>query len=120
MFQCDYNDEHYCFALRRIQFTIQYLIIENPPSKDADKLSSAVGNVWEYLTQKWKMEMPKLIISVTGGAKRFEMKKRHLQSFKRGLMKAATSSGEFWFQISPINKTNHYITFTLHCLYLTV
>ena len=39
--------------------------------------------------------VPKLVISVTGGARDFKMSERHLEAFKRGLIKAATTTGEF-------------------------
>jgi len=54
----------------------------------------AVGEAWKLITNQWQLEEPKMIISVTGGARRFYMKQRLLKSFKRGLMKAATATGE--------------------------
>lgn len=50
--------------------------------------------VWEILTKHWNLEIPKLLISVTGGARRFDMKPRLRQRVMRGLMKASTSTGE--------------------------
>ncbi|KAK3605981.1 hypothetical protein CHS0354_019660 [Potamilus streckersoni] len=41
----------------------------------------------------WGMEKPNLLISVTGGAKNFNMKPRLRDVFRRGLMKAAHSTG---------------------------
>jgi hypothetical protein len=38
--------------------------------------------------------VPNLIISVTGGNKNFQLKKRVLESVKRGLIKAAASTGK--------------------------
>ena len=49
--------------------------------------------VWTLLSDYWHMPPPKLIVSVTGGAKSFFMKSRLKTSFKRGLVNAATSSG---------------------------
>jgi transient receptor potential cation channel subfamily M protein 2 len=40
----------------------------------------------------WHLEPPQLIISVTGGAQRFDLKRRFQETFKRGLMNAATST----------------------------
>ena len=54
----------------------------------------AVGEAWQFITNEWQLEEPKMIISVTGGARRFYMKQRLLRSFKRGLMKAAIASGK--------------------------
>lgn len=62
-----------------------------PPSVTKDP---AVGAAWKLITNQWQLEEPKMIISVTGGARRFYMKQRLLRSFKRGLMKAAIASGE--------------------------
>ncbi|KAH9505775.1 Transient receptor putative cation channel sub M member 2 [Bulinus truncatus] len=45
------------------------------------------------LTKVWRMEMPNLLISVTGGAKNFTMKSRLKEVFRRGLVKAALSTG---------------------------
>ncbi|GFN90287.1 transient receptor potential cation channel subfamily m member 2-like, partial [Plakobranchus ocellatus] len=47
----------------------------------------------QLLTQAWDMEKPNLLISVTGGAKNFSMKTRLREVFRRGLMKAALSTG---------------------------
>ncbi|KAL5018961.1 hypothetical protein ScPMuIL_004683 [Solemya velum] len=49
--------------------------------------------VWDILTTYWKLPVPKLLISVTGGAKRFDLKPRLKTIFKRGLVNAATSTG---------------------------
>ncbi|ELU03473.1 hypothetical protein CAPTEDRAFT_215084 [Capitella teleta] len=49
--------------------------------------------VWELLNEYWHIKAPKLMISVTGGAKRFFMKDRLTTAFKRGLMRAATTTG---------------------------
>ncbi|KAK7482390.1 hypothetical protein BaRGS_00026409, partial [Batillaria attramentaria] len=45
------------------------------------------------MMEKWHMERPNLLISVTGGAKNFLMKARLKDAFRRGLMKAALSTG---------------------------
>jgi len=56
--------------------------------------SNVVSNVWTLMRDCWKVPEPKLIISVTGGAKGFEMNNPRIRnSFKRGLVKAATSAG---------------------------
>ena len=52
------------------------------------------GDLLAVMLNFWKMEPPKLIISVTGGAKRFFMKNRLKDSFNRGLINAATSTGQ--------------------------
>ncbi|CAD5116686.1 DgyrCDS5550 [Dimorphilus gyrociliatus] len=49
--------------------------------------------MWKLLHEHWGLKAPKLLISVTGGAKRFFMKPRLKNNFKRGLVNAATSTG---------------------------
>ena len=62
----------------------------NPINAD----NKQVTNVWKLMREYWDMPEPKLIISVTGGAKDFNTSKRLLKSFKRGLMRVATTSGK--------------------------
>ena len=49
--------------------------------------------VWNLMTQYWKIPIPKLLISVTGGAQRFDLSLKLKQVFKKGLINAATSTG---------------------------
>lgn len=56
------------------------------------------------ITKYWKLEKPKLLISVTGGAKSFNMSKRLTETFQRGLIKAARSTGML---LSCINVTKY-------------
>jgi hypothetical protein len=42
----------------------------------------------------WGLEKPNLLISVTGGASSFNMKAKLKEAFRRGLMKAARSTGK--------------------------
>ena len=49
--------------------------------------------VKQLMMDKWGMERPNLLISVTGGAKNFQMRGRLKDAFRRGLMKAALSTG---------------------------
>ena len=46
-----------------------------------------------YDEKGWNLSRPKLIISVTGGAKKFSMPHRMKKAFKCGLIKAAVSTG---------------------------
>ncbi|XP_050394392.2 transient receptor potential cation channel subfamily M member 2 [Patella vulgata] len=50
-------------------------------------------DVWDILIKHWGLPVPKLLISVTGGAKQFEMKTRLKSILKQGLIHAATSTG---------------------------
>ena len=45
------------------------------------------------MLREWNLEIPNLVISVTGGAKSFVLKPRLKEVFRRGLMKAANSTG---------------------------
>ena len=46
-----------------------------------------------YSEKGWNLPKPQLIISVTGGAKKFTMSHPMKKAFKRGLIKAAASTG---------------------------
>ena len=67
---------------------------DNDSSRQTSLTDPAVGDAWKLITSRWQLDEPKMIISVTGGARRFYMKQRLLKSFKRGLMKAAIAAGE--------------------------
>ncbi|CAD5125413.1 DgyrCDS13644 [Dimorphilus gyrociliatus] len=54
-------------------------------SEDCD-----IKNVLTLLRDYWQLETPDLIISVTGGAKDFDIRKTLKESFGKGLMKTAT------------------------------
>lgn len=47
----------------------------------------------QLMMEVWSMKRPNLLISVTGGAKNFVMRARLKEAFRRGLMKAALSTG---------------------------
>ena len=67
----------------------------------SDELTTEnVENVSTLLDTYWLVQPPKLIISVTGGAKRFYLKNRLKASFKRGLVNAATSTGNSLVSLS--------------------
>jgi hypothetical protein len=46
-----------------------------------------------YSQEGWNLQKPELIISVTGGAQKFTIPHRMKKAFKRGLIKAAASTG---------------------------
>jgi L-lysine 2,3-aminomutase len=48
----------------------------------------------ELMMHVWGLEKPNLLISVTGGASSFNMKAKLKEAFRRGLMKAARSTGK--------------------------
>ena len=48
----------------------------------------------DLMIHHWHLDKPNLLISVTGGAKNFTMRARLKEVFRRGLMKAAESTGK--------------------------
>lgn len=50
--------------------------------------------LYKLLTEQWKLSPPNLLISVTGGAKNFSLKARLKNTFNRGLMKVAQTTGQ--------------------------
>ena len=73
------------FKLVIIFSTFQYIRLS--PCSDLEV-------VWNLMTQQWKLPIPKLLISVTGGAQRFELSPKLKSVFKKGLINAATSTGK--------------------------
>ncbi|KAB0398108.1 hypothetical protein E2I00_019756 [Balaenoptera physalus] len=49
--------------------------------------------IYHLMTQHWGLDAPNLLISVTGGAKDFNMKPRLKSVFRRGLVKVAQTTG---------------------------
>ncbi|XP_077735524.1 transient receptor potential cation channel subfamily M member 2 isoform X5 [Canis aureus] len=49
--------------------------------------------IYHLMTQYWGLDVPNLLISVTGGAKDFNMKPRLKSIFRRGLVKVAQTTG---------------------------
>lgn len=49
--------------------------------------------IYHLITQHWGLDVPNLLISVTGGAKDFNMKPRLKNVFRRGLVKVAQTTG---------------------------
>ncbi|XP_060098023.1 transient receptor potential cation channel subfamily M member 2 isoform X3 [Heteronotia binoei] len=49
--------------------------------------------IYQLMTQHWGLDVPNLLISVTGGAKNFNMKPRLKNIFRRGLAKVAQTTG---------------------------
>ncbi|XP_076459392.1 transient receptor potential cation channel subfamily M member-like 2 [Babylonia areolata] len=50
-------------------------------------------NVWTVLMNCWQLPVPKLLISITGGAKRFNLRPRLKTILKQGLVNAAVTTG---------------------------
>ena len=69
--------------------------VSSPDELDDADVAKEIENVWTLMMDYWQMREPKLIISVTGGAKDFDFTNHRLVTcFKRGLIKAATSAGQ--------------------------
>ncbi|XP_011374673.1 transient receptor potential cation channel subfamily M member 2 [Pteropus vampyrus] len=51
------------------------------------------STIYQLMTQHWGLDVPNLLISVTGGAKDFNMKLRLKSVFRRGLVKVAQTTG---------------------------
>ncbi|XP_048256759.1 transient receptor potential cation channel subfamily M member 2-like isoform X1 [Haliotis rufescens] len=66
--------------------------VSNSPYVRVDPICD-LNNIWTILTDLWDLPIPKLIISVTGGAKRFDLKPRLRRLLKEGLCHAAASTG---------------------------
>ncbi|EMP42661.1 Transient receptor potential cation channel subfamily M member 2 [Chelonia mydas] len=49
--------------------------------------------IYQLMTQHWGLDLPNLLISVTGGAKNFNMMPRLKNIFRRGLVKVAQTTG---------------------------
>uniref|UniRef100_A0A7M4EAF1 TRPM SLOG domain-containing protein n=1 Tax=Crocodylus porosus TaxID=8502 RepID=A0A7M4EAF1_CROPO len=49
--------------------------------------------IYHLMIQHWGLDPPNLLISVTGGAKNFNMKQRLKNIFRRGLVKVAQTTG---------------------------
>ncbi|CAL1535901.1 unnamed protein product [Lymnaea stagnalis] len=49
--------------------------------------------VWDLMIKYWKMPPPRLLISVTGGAKKFKLKPRLSSFLKQGLVGSAVKTG---------------------------
>lgn len=56
--------------------------VTTPPSK-----------VWELVSKHWELPAPKLLLSITGGAKKFFTKNREIQIFKREFIEAVKATG---------------------------
>jgi len=53
----------------------------------------------DLLMDVWGLDKPNLLISVTGGAKNFNMNKRLKDTFRRGLMKTALTTGTLKYKL---------------------
>ena len=71
----------------------------------------------DLLVDQWKLKLPSLLISVTGGAKNFHMRPRLKEVFRRGLMKAADSTGILYRYILQVYYTGILYRYTIQVYY---
>ncbi|CAF4817676.1 unnamed protein product [Rotaria sp. Silwood1] len=64
--------------------------------------SAPVSQVKEFINTQWYHERPSLVISVTGGAKNYNMQAKLLRAFRRGLLKVASTTGA-WIVTGGMN-----------------
>ncbi|KAI8514532.1 Transient receptor putative cation channel sub M member 2 [Branchiostoma belcheri] len=62
-------------------------------------------DVLKVMREQWNLELPNLLISVTGGAKNFYIKPRLQEVFRKGLIKAAQSTVNFHVEQAAGNIT---------------
>jgi len=58
------------------------------------KLDTSAETVVKFMKTGWRLPTPDLIISVTGGAKSFDMSARLRKIFQRGLVAAAITTSK--------------------------
>lgn len=63
------------------------------------------------MLKEWKMELPKLVISVHGGIQSFKMPSKLKEIFSQGLVKAAETTGA-WIITEGINTGKAYFLLT--------
>lgn len=53
--------------------------------------------LWQLIRREWNLEIPKLLISIQGGKANFELQPKLKKVLKKGLLKAARSTGAWIF-----------------------
>ena len=66
-------------------------------------IDSSVDQIRELLVHYWRLHTPNLLISVTGGAKDFQVCSHLRQKFQKGLVKAALTTGA-WIVTGGMNE----------------
>ena len=70
--------------------------------------------ILKLMLDRWNLEIPNLVISVTGGAKSFVLKPRLKEVFRRGLIKAAKSTSA-WIITGLYDHINTILVYPLTC-----
>ncbi|CAF4039299.1 unnamed protein product [Rotaria sordida] len=93
------DDDETCKKLFQSMNVLSYgtITFSDNKSHQADfiRISNNVSPtlVHEFLTRYWYDGRPSLVISITGGAKEYNMKPRLLRAFRHGLLKVARTTG---------------------------
>ena len=69
--------------------------------------------ILKLMLERWNLEIPNLVISVTGGAKSFVLKPRLKEVFRRGLIKAAKSTSA-WIITGLHDRANTFKTILVY------
>ncbi|ETE66218.1 Transient receptor potential cation channel subfamily M member 2, partial [Ophiophagus hannah] len=90
--ECGYlREEHLEEAIKPVMFQGK----EWDPRRHYVRVSSSTSpkTLYQLITQYWGLDIPNLLISVTGGAKNFGMKMRLKNIFRQGLAKVVQTTG---------------------------
>lgn len=68
-------------------------------------------HLMQLITKEWNLELPKLLISIQGGKANFELPPKLKKVLRKGLLKAARSTGAWIFT----GGTNTGLDFAFHC-----
>ena len=74
--------------------------------KELEEQRDDIVKVVELLLEKWCIPRPNIIISVTGGAGKFDATNIQQRRFKRGIIRAAEKTGFSNLHV-PITSSNH-------------
>lgn len=70
------------------------------------------------LIETWELDIPNLVISVTGGAKSFQLKPKLKEAFTKGLIKCAVTTNA-WIITGKFEKFSFINNFALMMLFLS-
>ena len=100
------NDERTCEApsdaFGELRFsntsknTAKYIRVGFPTDGSDEQKHAVVERMRELMLNVWKLPHPNLIISVTGGAEKFEVSNTQQKRFKRGIVRTAIKTGKVY------------------------
>ncbi len=65
------------------------------PTSSSPNQTLAAKRIVDLMRHGWKLPLPQLLISVTGGAGLYKLPSRIQSAFQRGLMTAAVTTGKY-------------------------